>query len=51
MINNETKEETLDRVAKAQASFDDWRGTCSKCKQIIKGTVREITAHQCEERP
>ena len=49
MINGETKEETLARVAKEQAKFDDWRGTCSKCKQIIKGTVQKIMTHKCLE--
>ena len=27
---------------------DDWKGRCSVCRVELKGTVAEITSHQCE---
>jgi len=29
-------------------TFNDWKGTCRRCKKVIVGTLADIQAHTCE---
>ncbi len=31
------------------AKQTDWKGTCQKCKETVRGTIAEISAHSCIE--
>lgn len=39
-----------DRFEKANEEADNWKGTCSKCRQEIRGTLAQMRAHNeaCE---
>lgn len=33
------------------AGWDDWRGTCPFCGEVVVGTIEDCKSHRCKEPP
>lgn len=41
--------EAKQKLAEFNAAQSDWYGVCRKCGASLRGTIKELKAHKCQE--
>ena len=47
--HNGMGEDVQERLTMANEAATDWRGTCRKCGETLKGSLADMRGHKCDD--